>query len=69
MNYLVDSNTCIALLRDRSIAVKRRFREAITNRAMIWISSVVLHELWYGVYKSSRPVENADALRRFLHVR
>ena len=67
MNYLLDSSICIALLRDRSIPVKPRFREAITGRAMIWISSVVLHELWYGVHKSSRPVENAEALRRFLH--
>ncbi len=66
MNYLLDSNICIALLRDRSTSVKQRFRDAIASRAMIWISSVVLHELWYGVHKSSRPLENAEALQRFL---
>jgi tRNA(fMet)-specific endonuclease VapC len=66
MNYLLDSSICIALMRGRSILVKQRFREAITGRAMIWISSVVLHELWYGVHKSSSPVENAEVLRRFL---
>ncbi len=66
MSYLLDSSICIALLRDRSSSIKEAFREAIARRDPIWISSVVLHELWYGVHKSSRPVENAEALRGFL---
>ncbi len=66
MNYLLDSSICIALLRDRSTPVKQRFQEAIARRASIWISTVVLHELWYGVHKSSCPVENAATLRNFL---
>jgi tRNA(fMet)-specific endonuclease VapC len=33
---------------------------------MICISSLVLCELWYGVYKSSRPGENAAILQKFL---
>jgi tRNA(fMet)-specific endonuclease VapC len=65
MGYLLDSSTCVARLRDSSALVARRFREAITRHGTVCISSLVLCELWYGVHKSSRPVENAETLQKF----
>jgi len=36
------------------------------NGAVLAISSIVLHELWYGVYKSARIDEGIWLLRMFL---
>jgi len=66
MRYLLDTSICIALLRDSSPLVAQRFRETIDRHEFILISSVVLCELWYGAHKSSRPVENAETLQKFL---
>jgi tRNA(fMet)-specific endonuclease VapC len=66
MRYLLDSSICIALLRDDSASVEAHLHEAIVSQASILISSIVLCELWYGVYKSSRPVENTKTLEKFL---
>ena len=52
--YLLDTGICIALLRDASNLVARRFQRTISRRESIYISSLVLCELWYGAYKSSR---------------
>ncbi len=64
--YLLDTSICIALLRDASNLVARRFQRTISRRESIYISSLVLCELWYGAYKSSRVEENIETLRRFL---
>jgi len=66
MKCLLDSSTCIALLRDSSARVAKRFEETIARDGTISISSLVLCELWYGVHKSSRLQENAGILSRFL---
>jgi tRNA(fMet)-specific endonuclease VapC len=66
MKYLLDTNTCVALLRDRSVAVARKFQAATAHDNTVAISSLVACELWYGVYKSARQQENSDALLRFL---
>ena len=66
MKYLLDTNTCIALLRDSSANVARRFQIAIAHDNTVAISSLVACELWYGVYKSARHEENSGILLRFL---
>jgi len=66
MSYLLDTSTCIALLRDSSVNVARRFRVATAHDNTVAISSLVACELWYGVYKSARRDENSDLLLRFL---
>lgn len=66
MKCLLDTSTCIALLRDSSAKVAKHFEETITRNGTICISSLVLCELWYGVHKSSRLQENAGKLSRFL---
>ena len=66
MTRLLDTNTCTALLRDSSARVARNFMAAIARDGTIGISSLVICELWYGVFKSARRQENTDRLLRFL---
>ena len=66
MNYLLDTNACLALINGRPASVRGRFEEASQAAARISTSSVVTFELWYGVAKSARLEANADRLAAFL---
>lgn len=66
MNYLLDTNAVVALLRNKPAGVRERYREAESSGDYLGLSSVVLYELWYGVAKSSRVQENTERLRIFL---
>lgn len=66
MSYLLDTSTCLALLRPKSLLVRARAERAVARGDQLVISSIVLHELWYGVHKSDRFQENALKLRSFL---
>ena len=66
MNYLLDTNAVVALLRNRPASVRERYRQAESSGDYLGLSSVVLSELWYGVAKSSRVQENTERLRIFL---
>ena len=66
MNYLLDTNAVIALLRDDPPRVRSRLRQVVAEGASIAVSSIVLYELWYGVARSARRRENAERLRVFL---
>jgi tRNA(fMet)-specific endonuclease VapC len=66
MNYLLDTNAVIALLRNKPTGVRGRFRAAETAGDYLAVPSVVLFELWYGAAKSSHVSENTERLRVFL---
>ncbi len=66
MTYLLDTNTCIALINGRPEAVRRRFVRVSAAGDVIATSSVVLFELWYGVAKSQQPKVNAERVATFL---
>jgi tRNA(fMet)-specific endonuclease VapC len=66
VNYLLDTNACIALLSGRPEGVRVRLEEARAADASVGVSSVVAFELWYGVAKSARMGANAEALETFL---
>ena len=66
MNYLLDTNAVVALLRNKPPAVRDRFRAAEAAGDYLAVSSVVLYELWYGVEKSTHIPENTERLRVFL---
>jgi len=66
MDYLLDTNACIALDKGEPASVRARFDKAIHAGAQVWVSTVVLYELWYVVAKSARPKENAEDLATFL---
>jgi tRNA(fMet)-specific endonuclease VapC len=66
VKYLLDTNACIALINDSSEKVRRRYVLAERGQASFAISTIVLHELYYGVAKSEMAPRNARALVEFL---
>jgi tRNA(fMet)-specific endonuclease VapC len=67
VKYLLDTNVCIALINNSSEKVRRRYVLAEREQASFVISTVVLHELYYGTAKSQQAASNARALTEFLH--
>lgn len=65
MSYLLDTNVCIALINSSSSKVRARFVQATKRNATISTSSIVAHELWYGVAKSQLTAQNALAVVAF----
>ena len=49
---MLDANLCIRVLRDRPGGLRERFKTEARNLA---ISTIVLHELYYGAERSDRP--------------
>ena len=66
MNYLLDTNAVIALLKNHPRTVRYRLRRVLSQDASIAVSSTVLYELWHGEARSARRRENAERLRVFL---
>ena len=65
MSYLLDTNACIAVINGQPDRVRLRLQGAVEAQAQVWVSSIVVFELWYGVAKSSRPEANARRLVAF----
>ncbi len=64
MNYLLDTNICVLLIRQKSPQVLAKLTtHPITE---IGISAITVAELQYGVQKSSQPALNQQALDQFL---
>lgn len=66
MSFLLDTNICIALINGSSDAVRRRLRRTFALRSEVFVSSIVVFELWLGVFRSSRARFNSDRLQAFL---
>ncbi len=64
MILLLDTNTCIYLIKRKPPEVMRRFEEYVVGD--IGVSSVTTAELHFGVQKSQRPAQNEQALEQFL---
>ena len=62
LKYLLDTNLCIRVLRDRPAGLRERFNAEASSLS---ISCVVLYELLVGAAKSARPVENRNAVEAF----
>jgi tRNA(fMet)-specific endonuclease VapC len=62
--YLLDTNALIMLLAQKSESLVNRILTA--EPGSIAVSSVVVHELFYGAYKSSRVEYNLETLRLLL---
>ena len=63
MKYMLDTNICIYLIKQKPAVVLDRFKQ--TDISEISISSITLSELFYGVSKSSKPAQNLMALTQF----
>lgn len=66
MNYLLDTNACVALINGTSDKVRARYAWAVGSGAVMSTSSIVAHELWYGAFKSALVEQNARRLEEFL---
>jgi tRNA(fMet)-specific endonuclease VapC len=66
VNYLLDTNACIALMNGAPDAVRIQFDRAVRADSRIYISSVVAFELWYGIAKSARIEANTRRLETLL---
>ena len=66
MKYLLDTNICIGIINGRPEKVRLNVAEALGRDAQFATSSIVVHELWYGVAKSGQAERNARALVGFL---
>ena len=62
LRYLLDTNLCIRVLRDRPAGLRGRFNAEADS---LCISDVVLYELMFGAEKSARPMQNRTDVERF----
>ena len=61
---MLDTNTCIYIIKRKPSNVIKRFKRIKTSQ--IGISTITLSELMYGVSKSSKPEQNQIALAQFI---
>src|SRR5258708_38370874 len=66
MKYLLDTNACIALINRTSEPVRKRFSKAVEPGERVWVPSVSLYELWYGVAKRVKTESDTLRLKMFL---
>ena len=64
MRWMLDTDTCIAIIRRRPEAALRKLLGKSVGQ--IGISSITLSELAYGVARSSQRTASAEALQEFL---
>lgn len=64
MDYLLDTNICIYIIKKRPEVVLEKFREMTIGS--VGISTITLAELEYGIRKSINPDKNLEALNQFL---
>ncbi len=62
LRYMLDTNVCIRVLRDRPQAVRQRFNREAEGLS---ISTIVLTELLHGAAKSASPQHNRGEVERF----
>jgi tRNA(fMet)-specific endonuclease VapC len=60
MKYLLDTNTLIAILNDRRSKPSKKLRRH--DPVDVVTSSIVIHELYFGAFKSGRPIDNVARL-------
>jgi tRNA(fMet)-specific endonuclease VapC len=65
MNYLLDANACIALIKGKPLSVRAGFQKALDAGDKVFVSSIVASELWHRVAKSSHQEVAAKRLRAF----
>jgi tRNA(fMet)-specific endonuclease VapC len=62
--YMLDTNICIYIIKERPEQVIERLRH--TSISNVGVSTITLSELEYGAAKSSRPEQNKLAILEFL---
>ena len=62
LRYMLDTNLCIRVLRDRPQSVRQRFNLEADG---LCISTIVLTELFHGAATSARPSDNRNKVEAF----
>ncbi|PVM83308.1 type II toxin-antitoxin system tRNA(fMet)-specific endonuclease VapC [Caulobacter radicis] len=62
LRYMLDTNLCIRVLRDRPSGLRDRFN---LNADALCISTIVLTELLHGAAKSARPEHHRNVVEQF----
>jgi tRNA(fMet)-specific endonuclease VapC len=62
LRYMLDTNLCIRVLRDRPAGLRERFNREADG---LCISTIILMELLVGAEKSDRPIETRRDVDRF----
>jgi tRNA(fMet)-specific endonuclease VapC len=60
MRYLLDTNVVAGLLNDATSSLARRARRE--KPSDIAVSAIIMHELFYGAFKSRRRTQNATLI-------
>lgn len=63
LRYMLDTNLCIRVLRERPDQVRERFNQEAEG---LCISTIVLTELLHGAAKSARPEHHRREVERFV---
>ncbi len=66
MDFLLDTNACIALINGSPLSVRAHMQKTTAAGARILVSSVAMFGLWYGVAKSAKRDFNRRRLEAFL---
>ncbi len=64
MNYLLDTNICIYLIKQRPVEVIHKFLTFQTGA--VGVSTLTVAELQFGVQRSDYPAQNQHALEHLL---
>ncbi|MFM9945123.1 MAG: type II toxin-antitoxin system VapC family toxin [Bacteroidia bacterium] len=64
MEYLLDTNICIYIIKQKPLVVFEKFKTL--QLGQVGISTITLAELQFGLEKSSNPNQNKEALDKFL---
>jgi tRNA(fMet)-specific endonuclease VapC len=62
LTYMLDTNICIYLIKDKLPGLRQQFRQA---DGRVCLSTITLGELIFGAEKSEWRIQNLEALERF----
>jgi tRNA(fMet)-specific endonuclease VapC len=68
LSFLLDTNACIHITEGEPPQARARML-SVPLRIDLFVPSIVVFELWYGVSKSQRTEASRERLRRFLRER
>jgi tRNA(fMet)-specific endonuclease VapC len=60
--YLLDTNICIAILKDNQLGVKKFYRYF----SQCYLSTIIVAELYKGIYYSQQVSKNLEILQEFI---
>lgn len=65
IDYSLDTHACLALINGTPATLREMVTEAVGEGSVLYVSSIVLHELWSGAAASGRP-DDPQRMQAFL---